>query len=39
MNMGGGVGGADRLAESRTAFGSASNHGNPVSNIHEPLSQ
>ena len=37
--MGGGVGGAGRLAESRTAFGSAGNHGNPVSNIHEPLSQ
>ena len=31
--------GTDRLAESRTVFGSAGNHGNPVSNIHEPLSQ
>lgn len=36
---GGRGGGADRLAESRTAFGSAGNHGNPESNIQEPLSQ
>ena len=36
---GGQGGGADRLEESRTAFGSAGNHGNPVSNIHELLSQ
>ena len=33
------MGGADRLAESRTAFGSAGNYGNPVSNIYELLSQ
>ena len=33
------MGGADRLEESRTAFWSAGNHGNPVNNIHKPLSQ